>query len=272
MFIVESAGITDVGRKRKNNEDSLFLDGDQNLYVVADGMGGHQAGEVASRLVIETIRDYMKRYKKGESVEEFGEIDETLSVDANRLLASIKLANKTVYQLSKSRDAYRGMGSTVSAVLFGQDTVIISNVGDSPMYLVHKDEIELISEPHTVMAEQAAIDPDGANNLSERYKHMLTRGMGIEETVVPHICEIQCFKGDIIVFSSDGLTDKVSAEEILKVVRNESSRKACRILVDLANSRGGDDNITIIIVRVKDVKKKKSFFYKLLSKIFKIDN
>ena len=267
MAIIESAGITDVGQKRKGNEDSLFLDDDQRLYVVADGMGGHQAGEVASKLVVETIRDYMKRFKDEGEAEELDDSDETLSREANRLLSSINLANNVVHSVSQTKNTYSGMGSTVSAVYFTDETLISANVGDSPIYLVHKGNIELLSTTHNVFSEQAALDPNMAMQIGAEFKHMLTRAMGIEESVKADVCEIQYFKGDILVISSDGLSDKVSPEEILDVVNKEQPAKACRSLVDLANKRGGDDNITVITLKVKDVKNNKSGFTGIFSRI-----
>lgn len=251
MVIIESAGVTDVGRKRTGNEDALFLDTETNLYIVADGMGGHQAGEVASRLVVDTMRDYLKRFKTDTDAEEMEDFDETLSKEANRLLSSIHLANLSINRASHINEAYRGMGSTVSAVSFTDKTVIAANVGDSPIYLVHNGTIERLSVLHTVMAEYAAIDSEGAANLGREYHHMLTRAMGIEETVEPDICEIPFFKNDIVVISSDGLSDKVSADEILEIVSKAKPEKACWKLVDLANERGGDDNITVIVAKVK---------------------
>ncbi len=240
MIIIESAGITDIGRKRTNNEDCLFLDDDQRLYVVADGMGGHQAGEVASKLVVETIQNYMRRFRE----EEGGKAD--------RLLSSIHLANQAVFHASCNKNSCRGMGSTVSAVYFTDNTLIAANVGDSPIYLVRDKSIKLLSVTHNLLAEQTAIDPEGAKYLSGMFKHILTRAIGIKKTVKPDICEIQCLKDDILVISSDGLNNKVSPEEILNVVNKESPDKACKTLVDLANKYGGDDNITVIILKVKN--------------------
>ena len=242
-----------MGRKRKGNEDALFLDDDLKLYVVADGMGGHQAGEVASELVIETMQSYMTRFRAGYDVDEPADSNGAFSKEANRLLAGIYLANKRVHQVSNSKDSYRGMGSTVSAVFFSGNTLFAANVGDSPVYLVHAGSIELLSVPHTVLAEQAALSPDSAKNLGNSFKHMLTRAMGIEPTVTADICEIQCFKGDTLIICSDGLSDKLSSEEILDVTNNKNPEKACKILVDLANERGGDDNITVIVLKIKKV-------------------
>jgi len=254
MVVIESAGITDVGRKRKNNEDSLFIDKDQNLYVVADGMGGHQAGEVASKLVVETIRDYMKRFEEDDNAQELEEPDASLSREANRLLSGIQLANRGVYHVASSEKKYKGMGSTLSAAYFADDVLILANVGDSPIYLIHNGSIEQLSVTHNVITEQMAIDPEAARKIGAQYRNLLTRAMGIEETVLPDISEIPYFQDDKLVISSDGLTDLVEPDEILDVISNQKPDKACKTLVDLANDRGGHDNITIITLTVKAVK------------------
>ena len=253
MVVVESSSITDVGRRRKSNEDSLFVNDDIDLYVVADGMGGHQAGEVASRIVVESIRDYMMKFKEKTIDEEINDIDKTLSEEAKHLYSSVHQANIKVYLLSKSNESYKGMGSTVSAVYFTDSTLIAINVGDSPIYLIRKGDIKTLSVCHTMMAELEAMAPKKAEPLGKQYRHMLTRAMGVNETVKPDICELQVFKGDTLVISSDGLSDKVSPEEILDVVNNEEPDKACRHLVDLANERGGEDNITVVILNIKNL-------------------
>ncbi|MEA3427841.1 MAG: SpoIIE family protein phosphatase, partial [Thermodesulfobacteriota bacterium] len=164
------------------------------------------------------------------------------------------LANNVVHNVSHTKNTYSGMGSTVSAVYFTDKTLISANVGDSPIYLVRNGNIELLSTTHNLFYEMADLEPGIAMQISPGFKHILTRAMGIEESVKADICEIQCFKGDIIVIGSDGLSDKVSPEEILAVVNKERPDKACNTLVDLANKYGGDDNITIIILKVKKVK------------------
>ncbi len=267
MVEIESAGLTDVGKKRKANEDSLFLDDRAGLYIVADGMGGHQAGEVASKVAVETIRDYMARFKGTDPVEELVDTDETLSKEANRLLSGILLANKGVYDISRNKLAYRGMGSTVSAVYLNEAMLAAANVGDSPIYLIHNGHIELLSVMHTVFAEHSALDPVGAQMLGERFRHMLTRAVGINEFVEPDICEIQVFEGDILAICSDGLTDKVSPEEILVVVEREQPEKACHSLVEMANERGGDDNITVIVLKIKSLKPEQSGILGIASRI-----
>ena len=229
----------------------MFLDDELGLYLVADGMGGHRAGEVASNIVVETISDYIKKLSEDGDTQEFNIPDETLSREANHLISAISLSNRIAYQVSSRNEAYRGMGATLSAVYFNKDIFVAANVGDSPIYLVHNGDIELISVPHTVIAELETANSEGSRRLGPEYYNMLTRAVGTDETVKPDICEIPYFKNDIIVICSDGLSGNVTPNEILDAVVNKSSEPACRYLLDLANERGGDDNISVIIIRIK---------------------
>jgi protein phosphatase len=251
MVLIESAVISDIGKKRKINEDSVFLDDKLGLYLVADGMGGHRAGEVASNLVVETISDYIKKLSEDIDTQGFNTPDETLSPKANHLISAISLSNRIAHQVSIKNDSYQGMGSTLSAVYFNNDTFIAANVGDSPIYLVHEGDIELISVPHTVIAEHEALSSEGSIQLGPDYYNMLTRAIGTDETVEPDICEIPYFTNDIIVICSDGLSGYVAPNEILDATNNNSSKQACRYLLDLANERGGDDNISVVIIKIK---------------------
>lgn len=253
MIIVESASITDRGKKRNINQDALIIDDTLGLYVVADGMGGHQAGDIASRLVVETIANYIQKIAENDRGAQDDDFDETLSHEANRLLTGIRMSNKVVHDAALGNRSYRGMGSTVSAVYLTDSTLIAANVGDSPIYLVRDGNIKLLSVPHTLLAEQAGYLFENTNNLSRDFGHVLTRAVGTEKSVKADIYEIQCFKDDILVISSDGLSDKASPEEILEHVGNNELQTACEKLLKLANDRGGDDNITVIIAKIKTV-------------------
>ena len=259
MIDIESSGITDIGKRRELNEDSFFYDDGMGLYVVADGMGGHNAGEVASKLVVETICDYLNQNPAQKPLRERIKTDDKLSEDARRLLAGIHLSNHVVHQAALQNEDYKGMGSTVSAVYLTDRTFIVANVGDSLVYLIRDGKIKLLSVPHTLMAEQAELDPDNAELLWNDFKHVLTRAMGVGKSVKADIKEMPFFRNDILVISSDGLTDKAAPEEILELVDNQRSDLACQNLVDLANARGGDDNITAIVIRIKsDAKNNRS--------------
>ncbi len=249
MIKIESAGTTDIGKKRTGNEDSYFIDKDNCLFLVADGMGGHNAGEVASKLVADTVKKMMNQYFGGNN-DNIKPI-KNISMQASWLISCLLEANSQVYRLSKKEPAYKGMGSTVSAVYIVSDTLIASNVGDSPIYLVRNNEIDLLSVPHTAMAEYAAFASADAPPLSEKFRHTITRAIGIKKEVEPDFREIKIFNGDMVLLCTDGLSDKVKPEELIDIIQNNSPSKACRILINLANERGGDDNITLIVLKIR---------------------
>ena len=244
MISVQSAGLSDIGRKREANEDRICVDDELGLYLVADGMGGHQAGEIASELVVSSIRDFLKTPGA----------DPAASGDrrpeaAGRLLAGIRWSNQVVHEASLSRADRHGMGSTVAAVYFCDDRLVAANIGDSPIYLVRNGGIDALSVPHTLQADlqTEAYAPFLGN--------VLTRAVGPKASVDADLCEISCYKHDMLVLCSDGLSNKVSPPEILTVVSSQAPREACRMLVDLANQRGGEDNISVVAVRVARVRR-----------------
>ena len=265
MIQLESAGLTDVGKKREGNEDAYMIDDQNQYYLVADGMGGHLAGEVASGIVVDTFKDFLENV----AVDNFPEIDETLCVEGNRLLALMQKANELVYKRSREDENCRGMGSTASAICCTDATLVAANVGDSPTYLVRDGEVELISFTHNVEAEQAAIDPERVKLLDPKVLKMLSRAIGVAEDVSPDACETPCFAGDRVVICSDGLSNLVNPQEIAEKVTQNNPKEACGILVDLANERGGTDNITVIVIEIKSVGSKEGsglagFFIKLI--------
>lgn len=236
MLRLETAGLSDIGRKRGNNEDAFLVDDGHGLYIVADGMGGHLAGEVASAIVV----DSMKAAACGPGG--------PLPAEA-RLLGWIRQANKSVYQRSLSDEQYRGMGSTVAALYVDGDHAVAANVGDSPVYLVRSSRIEMLSAMHTVAAERTALYPQGLG-LPVHFHHMLTRAVGIDADVEPYILETDCRTGDAFILCSDGLSNALQPEELSAIVRRCGADEACARLVELANARGGDDNITVIVIKV----------------------
>ncbi len=247
---MESAGISDVGRKRKGNEDAFFSDDTLRLYIVADGMGGHAAGEVASRIVVDTMRDFIRQFADNASgAAQLPTADPKLSFASNLLLNAVHLANRAVHEKAKKKIAYQGMGSTVSAVLFAENRMSVVNVGDSPVYLIRDDAIETVSTPHTMMDEYKELAPDSARKVGDHLRHVLTRAMGLKEKVQPDASERILSGGEVVVICSDGLSDKVTPDEILEVVTYERPDRAGKTLVNMANERGGDDNITVIAVR-----------------------
>jgi PPM family protein phosphatase len=253
MIDIASAGLSDIGRKRHSNQDAYLMDDVYGLYVVADGMGGHQAGEVAAKIVVDSIHQYYTA-SPPDADQATTPHDPSLSPDANRLCEAIHYANQKVYQAAADNKAYQGMGSTLAAVQFARNTFIAANVGDSPIYLVHENSIETLSVPHTLMAEHQEFHPEDHTIFSPDLQHMLTRGMGVEDTVQPDICESPCFDGDRLIVCSDGLSGKVTPEEMLTVAATHSPPDACQTLVEMANQRGGDDNITVLVLHVHTAK------------------
>jgi protein phosphatase len=247
---MDSAGISDVGRKRKGNEDALFLDDALCFYVVADGMGGHAAGEVASRIVVDTMRDFVRQFAAGPSgATQLPKTVPQLSTTANLLLNAVHLANRAVHQKAQSNVSYRGMGSTVSAVMFGKDRMSVVNVGDSPVYLIGDGVIQVVSTPHTMMDEYKELAPEATRKVGNHLRHVLTRAVGLGKRVEPDARDATLTGGETVVICSDGLSDKVSEAEILSVVSDHPPEAAAKTLVAMANDRGGDDNITVVVVR-----------------------
>lgn len=263
---IESAGLTDVGKKREGNEDSFLLDNALGFYVVADGMGGHKAGEVASLIVIETLKEHMDLFCSGQETPSLS--DSSLSEEALRVLAGIQAANLNVHSLATSSEEHRGMGSTVAVVYCTPFTIIAANVGDSPIFLVRDKTIKSLSVTHTVEAELSQISAEKLNKVAPRYHHMLTRAVGIEQDVYPDVCEAPFFDGDIVLLCSDGLSNKVTPAEMLDIALHNDPAEACRIFVGLANGRGGEDNITVIVLKLRKKSGDESHASRILTRFF----
>lgn len=251
MIMVQAAGFSDIGKVRKANEDCFLLNEPIGLYVVADGMGGHRGGSIASRIAIETIDAYVATPPEKFSATSGTHADDAQSATAQHLRQSIFLANQKIYAQSLKDKACRGMGTTVSALYLTGNSIITANVGDSPIYLLRNREIETLYTPHTLLHERKKIPKSMEGRYSEsRLAHILTRAVGIRPDVGVALVETPCFSDDIVVLCSDGLSGKVSREEIRDLVYQNDSNSACRKLTDLANQRGGEDNITVIVVRI----------------------
>ena len=267
MIMVQAAGCTDIGKVRKANEDCFLLNEPIGLYVVADGMGGHRGGAVASRLAIETIDAHMSCASDPPSAAEGPGLVDISNEATNQLKQSILIANRKIYQQSAEDANCRGMGTTVSALYLAGNVMITANVGDSPIYLLRNGEIENLYTPHTLLHERQKIPKSMEGRFSDgKLAHILTRAVGIRSDVRVDFVETQCFPQDIIVLCSDGLSGKISREEIRDLVYQNDAQAACKKLTDLANQRGGEDNITVIVVRIQSAtgESSKSLFKRIL--------
>jgi protein phosphatase len=244
--------LTDVGKKRKGNEDSVFVNPEQSLFVVADGMGGHAAGEVASRVAVEAINEFVCLTSGDEDITwPFG-LDENVSFDGNRLKSAIQYANRKVLEATRERKEYLGMATTVVAVLVDGDAANLAHVGDSRVYLVREGALKQLTSDHSWVNEQlesGILSPDQAR--SHPLRNVVTRALGGKPELSVDLQEHKAQAGDVLLLCSDGLTTMVPDDDILNVVGSASGdiEAAARALVEEANGRGGEDNITVLLIK-----------------------
>lgn len=239
LILVTAVGRTDPGLKRKHNEDSYLVLEDHSLYVVADGMGRHAAGEVASRLAVDTVG---AAYASGE----FGTFpqDPKIPRAANRLLSAFLLANASIFKESREVEAYAGMGTTMVALHFStsRKLAIIVHAGDSRCYRIRDKQIKQLTQDHTL----------GAAGIVGPSAYILSRAVGIEEHLEPDVTLEQPEAEDLYLICSDGLSRMITNESILECCTSSRSLDdVCKRLIDLANQGGGRDNVTVILVRVE---------------------
>ena len=249
---IRAAGKTHIGRKRKINEDNLLVEPDLGLFIVADGMGGHKAGDVASRMVVETMADYWLKVKDNKSPSFLEPINKDVSDLGKHLINSISLTNIIIHEAQKKPEYHR-MGSTVSALLVDGDCIWAANVGDSRTYLFDHGRLIQVSQEHSVEAEQKAMGlTDAMGSTHPGMKNLLTRVMGQHKKVDVYITPIRPETGDLVLMCSDGLTNYMTEQSIGTVLDDFSTsleRKA-EILIDEANRGGGGDNITVVLLEV----------------------
>jgi serine/threonine protein phosphatase PrpC len=248
-------GISDVGLQREHNEDSFAVLSDQALSIVADGMGGHRAGDVASRLATEAIGEFFKKTANEDATWPF-HFDPNLSDEENKLLTSIRLANRQIYEHSTRSQDLRGMGTTVVGALYSRrkNRMFLGHVGDSRAYRVRGGEIQQMTRDHSLVNDYLAAMPDMTEEQrSELPKNVITRALGMQDNVEVDIQSDECKTGDVYILCSDGLSGMITDGEILDVVvRSEKLEDTCRQLITLANEHGGEDNITAVVIRVED--------------------
>jgi protein phosphatase len=247
---ISARGLTDVGQRRDHNEDALLIDVDLGLFVVADGMGGHAGGATASRLAIESIRAELLRLRQAEP-ELFGsgaEGEENPLPDA--LGRAVERACAVIFEAAQAEPELAGMGTTVTAALVDGHSAFVAHVGDSRAYLLRGGHIYQVTQDHSLVAEQlrvGAISAEEARN--SRFRNIITRSVGFERDVLVDLMGLELEAGDALVICCDGLSNMVDDPEVLRLVQ-EHGIDAVEPLVDLANERGGDDNITVAVVKL----------------------
>jgi protein phosphatase len=252
---VESGYISDVGRKRKSNEDHFCVNDGEGLYIVADGMGGHAAGEVASQVAVETMEEFIELTNANQDTTwPFG-IDENLSLNGNRLKTAIRFANRQVLEKTRERAEYEGMATTVVATLIGNDQADIAHVGDSRLYLIREGRIRRLTDDHSWVNEQVmsgVIDSEQAR--THPLRNVVTRALGGKEELEVDMQLLELQDMDLILLCSDGLTSMLSDEEILKIILTDGhdKKRALQGLIDSANNHGGEDNTTAVLLSLHD--------------------
>ena len=247
--------LSDVGRKRKGNEDSLYVNAEQNLFVVADGMGGHAAGEVASRIAVESINEFICLTSGDEEITwPFG-LDENISYDGNRLKTAISFANKKVLEATREKSEYEGMATTVAAVLVDDAVANLGHVGDSRVYLFRGGVVSQLTSDHSWVNEQllsGVISADQAR--SHPLRNVVTRALGGKTDLQVEMQVHKIQPGDVLMLCSDGLTTMLADDEMAKLVQEagDDLQKAAKSLIAAANSRGGEDNITVLLLKFRE--------------------
>jgi protein phosphatase len=247
--------LTDVGRKRKGNEDNLFVNAEQRLFVVADGMGGHAAGEVASKIAVDSINEFVCLTGGDQEITwPFG-LDEKISYDGNRLKTSIRYANRKVIDATKEKTEYEGMATTVAAVLVDGDAANLAHVGDSRVYLFREAALTQLTSDHSWVNEQiqsGIISPEQAR--SHPLRNVVTRALGGKPELAVDVQLQPMLAGDILLLCSDGLTTMLPDEDIAELVAASAGdiEKAAKSLVGEANARGGEDNITVVLLKFEE--------------------
>jgi protein phosphatase len=237
-------GLTDVGRRRESNQDQLLVDDARGVYAVADGMGGHAAGEVASHIAIEALADAMVNNDADPG---------SMSAEqaAKRLETAFLEGNRRICESVTTRGEWRGMGTTIVAMVALADKAVIGHVGDSRAYLLREERLQRLTNDHSWVNEQVRL---GLLTDEEADRHpmrnIITRALGNREDLEVDVTLEPVVPGDVFLLCSDGLNTMLSDEEIRQVLCDNQGdpETTCRILVDKANARGGEDNITVVIL------------------------
>jgi PPM family protein phosphatase len=242
---------TDIGCVRENNEDSYRIAPDMNLYVLSDGMGGLEAGEVASRMAVDAV---LEQYRESEANPDrplTGEAVESVSAASNRLASAIRFANEQVYRAAQQGAGHRAMGATIVAVKCTDHRMSVAHVGDSRIYRLRAGKLEQLTNDHSFVAEQVRngkMTQEEAD--SSTMQNVLIRALGIDPAVEVDLSEVPLMEGDTVLLCSDGLTRELSDTQIAAVLgERRNPETAAAELVELAKRAGGGDNVTVIVLR-----------------------
>lgn len=250
---VRFSGETNIGMKRQLNEDSFLIPDYERAIVVADGMGGHASGEVASGMAVESIGEYLHATLEPTIVTWPFKLDTGLRYDTQRLVVAIKHANQRIFETSQADESKRGMGTTVVAALFNDDRVIVAHVGDSRCYRLRRKQLIQLTEDHSLHNDYMRMKrQSGETGARLNQKNVIVRALGMKESVQVDTLVEQPQIDDIYLLCSDGLSGMVSDADMTDLLLTHTDLdKACEELIRAANRAGGTDNITVILVRLE---------------------
>jgi PPM family protein phosphatase len=248
---VLTAGLTDVGRKRTHNEDSFAIVETEHLFLVADGMGGHSSGEVASRMAIETVSEFFQATSADPEATWPYKMDKSRDYDENRLITGVKLANRRIFEAAQRETRLHGMGTTMVALLCVGDSCIVGHVGDSRVYRLRGNSLQQITEDHSLLNDYKKMKTMTQEEIDHfPHKNVIVRALGMKETVKVDAIHERPQPGDTYILCSDGLSGPLSDDDIRDtVVGNKDLRGAAQALIDRANANGGPDNVTAVLIR-----------------------
>ena len=247
---VKTAGLTDQGKVRANNEDAVWADPETNLLVVADGMGGHKAGEVASGMAITSIPGNFKQLTKAQNSGEVANGD--FSPETNRLAFCLKMANQMIYEASQRYPQDSGMGTTCTAALIHNNRLSIAHVGDTRCYLIRRGAIEQLTQDHSLAMDQLRRGLISKEDAAHVNQNILTRSLGTEAEVRLDMDEHPLFPGDVLLLCSDGVNKELTDDQVLQVVmETPDPRQVAQRVIDQANAAGGQDNISVAVARIE---------------------
>lgn len=250
-MLIRSFGKSDVGKRREKNEDAFLINDDRHLYLVADGMGGHLGGEYASQLAVDTIEEIVR----GLEDDPEATLPEGLELKKGDyptcLRYAIRVASQRIFEKANVEANLHGMGTTTVALLFRKNKAYIANVGDSRAYRIRSGRINQITKDHSLVGEQIRAGLISADDIRiQRLKNIITRSVGFQEFVDSDVDIRPVRVGDHFLLCTDGLSNLIADDEIRDIVLNNDIESAVTRLVDIANERGGDDNITVILTEV----------------------
>ncbi len=259
---VEVAGKSDIGCVRKNNEDNFGYDSRYGIYVVCDGMGGQAAGEVASKMAVDTVLTYFREGTKNGALPQVGTSSDGVSERANSLGSAIQLANEAIYEAATKQRARAGMGSTIVSALVDGNFFSIGHAGDSRIYLIREGKIQQLTRDHSLVMEQVR---RGLLTMEEAQKsemqNIIIRALGPEDRVQPDLDDLMAQDGDVLLLCCDGLIRHVSDDAILDIVQGTISLELMADrLIESAKEGGGSDNITVLLLRFEELPWYKKFF------------